>query len=61
MCRRVTCRTCGQPTWAGCGAHVDQVLRNVPPAERCQCRTGQRSSAAPSEPRRSLLRRLRNR
>lgn len=36
MCRRITCATCGKPTWAGCGAHVEQVLRDVPPAQRCQ-------------------------
>ena len=35
MCRRVTCRTCGKPTWAGCGQHVDQALAGVPKAERC--------------------------
>jgi hypothetical protein len=27
---------CKKPTWAGCGAHVDAVLGDVPPAERCQ-------------------------
>lgn len=37
MCRRVTCSTCGKATWAGCGHHVDQVLRNVPAADRCTC------------------------
>jgi hypothetical protein len=31
----VTCRTCGRTTWAGCGQHVDQVLRSVPVADRC--------------------------
>lgn len=35
MCRAVTCRTCGKATWAGCGAHVEQVLRGVPLAQRC--------------------------
>ncbi len=35
MCRAVTCQTCGKTTWAGCGQHVDQVLRGVPPADRC--------------------------
>ncbi len=35
MCRAVTCRTCGKTTWAGCGQHVDEVLRNVPKAQRC--------------------------
>lgn len=37
MCRRVECGTCGRPTFAGCGAHVEQVLGDVPPAERCRC------------------------
>ncbi len=35
MCRAVTCRKCGKTTWAGCGQHVDQVLRGVPRSERC--------------------------
>ncbi|WP_412751514.1 hypothetical protein [Krasilnikovia sp. M28-CT-15] len=35
MCRSVTCRTCGKTTWAGCGQHVDQVMRTVPNAQRC--------------------------
>ena len=38
MCRRVTCSKCGKPTWAGCGAHVEQVLGNVPKGDRCNCR-----------------------
>lgn len=38
MCRRVDCRKCGRPTYAGCGMHVEQVLGSVPPAERCRCR-----------------------
>jgi hypothetical protein len=38
MCRRVDCRKCGRPTFAGCGMHVEQVLGNVPPAQRCRCR-----------------------
>ncbi|MBP8918790.1 MAG: hypothetical protein R2719_03205 [Micropruina sp.] len=36
MCYTVTCRTCGKTTWKGCGEHVDQVMRDVPSAERCQ-------------------------
>ncbi len=35
MCQAVTCRKCGKTTWAGCGQHVDQVLRGVPRADRC--------------------------
>jgi hypothetical protein len=38
MCRLVTCKKCQKPTWAGCGAHVEQVLGHVPPAARCACR-----------------------
>jgi hypothetical protein len=37
MCRRVTCRSCGKPGWSGCGAHVDAVLADVPPDDRCRC------------------------
>jgi hypothetical protein len=37
MCRRVQCPTCDRPTFAGCGAHVDQVLADVPAGERCRC------------------------
>jgi len=37
MCRRVTCKRCGKPGWAGCGAHVEQVLGDVPVADRCSC------------------------
>lgn len=36
MCRRVQCGTCGKPTFAGCGQHVESVLANVPKADRCQ-------------------------
>jgi hypothetical protein len=36
MCRPATCKTCGKTTWAGCGQHVDQVMRGVPTAARCQ-------------------------
>jgi hypothetical protein len=35
MCRPVTCKTCAKTTWAGCGQHVDQVMRGVPTADRC--------------------------
>jgi hypothetical protein len=35
MCSRVQCSTCGRPTYAGCGNHVEQVLGDVDPADRC--------------------------
>jgi len=38
MCSRVTCRDCGKPSFVGCGRHVEQVLGDVPPEERCRCR-----------------------
>ena len=38
MCRRVQCEKCGKPTYAGCGAHIEQVLGDVPRADRCRCR-----------------------
>jgi hypothetical protein len=38
MCRRIDCPECGRPTFAGCGMHVEQVLGDVPVADRCRCR-----------------------
>lgn len=38
MCRRVSCNKCGRPTYAGCGQHIEQVLGDVSPADRCKCR-----------------------
>jgi hypothetical protein len=60
MCRRVTCRTCGRPTWAGCGAHIEQVLGAVPKAERCQCGESktQHRAASSAPPTKSWLKRL---
>jgi hypothetical protein len=45
MCRRIDCRKCGRPTFAGCGAHVEQVLGDVPPAQRCRCHEEQAKTA----------------
>lgn len=47
MCRRVQCDRCGKPTWAGCGRHIEEALKGVPEADRCQC-----------PPKKSLLQRL---
>jgi hypothetical protein len=59
MCRRIDCRKCGRPTFAGCGMHVEQVLGNVPPAQRCRCRDARAESAgAPATGPRSWLRGL---
>lgn len=38
MCRRIQCEQCHKPTFAGCGKHVEQVLRGVIDADRCQCK-----------------------
>ncbi len=46
MCRPVTCRTCGGTTWAGCGMHVDDVMRGVPTQQRCTCDQQERQQPA---------------
>lgn len=38
MCTRVRCSKCGRPSYSGCGAHIEQVLGDVPVADRCKCR-----------------------
>lgn len=48
MCRAVSCSVCGKTTWAGCGAHVDQVMASVPMSERCKGH--QRQAPVPKEP-----------
>lgn len=45
MCQQVTCRNCGKPTWTGCGAHVDQVMANVPKRDRCTCTDAEKAAA----------------
>jgi hypothetical protein len=37
MCRKVECQNCKKPTWAGCGQHIEQALKDVPVNERCKC------------------------
>lgn len=37
MCYPEKCPRCGKTGWAGCGQHVDDVMRSVPPAQRCTC------------------------
>lgn len=55
MCQRIACATCGKPTYAGCGRHIEQVLGDVPAAERCRCR--EEKAAAPQKRPRSLFER----
>ncbi len=49
MCRRVTCSTCGKPTFSGCGMHVEQVLGDVRPEDRCACHAKSAKPAAGGE------------
>lgn len=44
MCSAVTCKKCGKTTWAGCGQHVDTVMRGVPSAQRCRGHEGEQPS-----------------
>ncbi len=53
MCTRVKCSTCNKPTYAGCGAHVEQVLGDVPKDQRCRCR-----ETAKDDSKASILQRL---
>jgi hypothetical protein len=46
MCRRIQCESCGKPSYAGCGRHVEEVLRSVAQEERCACRIGRGASAS---------------
>jgi hypothetical protein len=55
MCRRVECDKCKKPTFAGCGAHIEQVLGDVPREDRCSCREKAKEQSAsgdkpPGEP-----------
>lgn len=47
MCQRVTCKTCGKPTFAGCGRHIEAVLGDVAPDDRCRCRENSVEKKAP--------------
>jgi len=50
MCKRAQCSSCGKPTFTGCGAHIEQVLADVPKAERCKCKDEAAVGAARSMP-----------
>jgi hypothetical protein len=36
---------CGKTTWAGCGAHVEQVRAMVPAERWCACSAEQKAQA----------------
>lgn len=44
MCSRIKCAECNKPSYAGCGAHVEQVLGDVPREQRCKCREEKREA-----------------
>ena len=46
MCHRVTCRTCGKSSYAGCGMHIEEVLGDVPRDRRCRCREERAAASA---------------
>lgn len=48
MCRAVKCNRCHKMTWAGCGAHVEQVLGHLPMSERCQCSSKEKEQSKKS-------------
>ncbi len=57
MCYPVACPTCGKTTWAGCGRHIDSVMKNVPQPQQCTCSTESPDLATRSGFFRSLFRR----
>jgi hypothetical protein len=62
MCQRVTCPQCGRPTFAGCGRHIEQVLGDVAPDQRCRCRESAAASPMKDEGARGgLLERIKDR
>ncbi|KAH7906540.1 hypothetical protein BJ138DRAFT_1162373 [Hygrophoropsis aurantiaca] len=36
-CWAVKCHNCGKTTWAGCGQHVEAVMKNVKDEAKCTC------------------------
>ncbi len=55
MCKQIQCRECGKPTWAGCGAHIEQVMGAVPPEARCKCREKGGAGKGDNKPRKRFL------
>jgi hypothetical protein len=47
MCQRITCSSCGKPSYAGCGRHIETVLGDVPPDARCRCRESEQATERP--------------
>ena len=38
MCHPIPCTYCGKTTWEGCGEHIEDVRRIVPPEQWCDGR-----------------------
>ena len=38
MCCRIICSVCKKYTWAGCGLHIDKVLKDLRPEQLCTCK-----------------------
>ncbi len=55
MCQRVTCKSCGKPSYVGCGRHIEAVLGDVAPEARCHCRETATKQAPPTAERGSWL------
>ena len=50
MCSRVKCRSCGKPTWSGCGQHIQSALGSVKEDDRCpNWKQGSRHPCGPVE------------
>nr|WP_083443051.1 hypothetical protein [Mycolicibacterium aurum] len=47
MCYPQKCPRCGKTGWAGCGEHADDVMRSIPPSQRCLCERVPPGDAAP--------------
>jgi hypothetical protein len=39
---------CNKPSFVGCGRHVEQVLGDVAPENRCRCREEKAAAKKPS-------------
>ena len=37
MCSPARCARCGKTTWRGCGQHIDEVMAEIRPDQRCRC------------------------
>lgn len=37
MCSPIRCSRCRKYTWTGCGAHVGEVMEQIPTNQHCEC------------------------